>query len=152
MRFLSFSQPWLWTILHAGKRVENRNWAPPIGMINQQIALHAAKSFDDDAIGFMLRLGIDNFPARQALYPHSLILGVATIDRIVTEPTRLADDQKRWFFGPYGWVLSDVIVLPTPVPQKGAQGLRGLADDVAEAVAAQLEIAAKLASGKAVHA
>jgi len=127
MRFLSFSQPWLWAILDplACKRIENRTWMPPVEMIGQRFALHAAKSWDDDAAGFFLRLGLPHFPARRASYPTSCIVGVATIDRIVTDARSLPPDQARWFFGPCGWVLTDVIAFD-PIPMKGAQGLRSL--------------------------
>lgn len=129
MRGLSFSQPWLWAILHANKRIENRPWAPPIEMIGQQIALHAAKSFDADGSLFLGRLGFDDRPTA---YDKSAIVGVATIDRVITEwrigthadvaklyPT----DQERWFFGPFGWILSDVRAIERPIPWDGALGL-----------------------------
>lgn len=140
MRFLSFSQPWLWAILDpiARKHVENRSWAPPIAMIDQRIALHAAKSWDADAIGFFLKLGIDHFPARRDLYPAGAIIGVATIDRVVTEARTLAPDQARWFFGEFGWILTDVRPLSAPIPMKGAQGLRHLAADVEALVVARV--------------
>jgi hypothetical protein len=153
MRFLSFSQPWLWSITDLRqediderglgernpadgsrrlepKRIENRTWAPPISMIDQRFALHAAKSWDEDAIGFFMRLGIDWFPARRDQYATSAIIAVATIDRIVTEKRRVSLGQQPWLFGPYGWVLTDVVKLVEPVPMKGAQGLRELAPDV----------------------
>lgn len=131
MRALSFSQPWLWSVLYAGKRVENRSWAPPIDMIGTTIALHAAKSWDADALGFFYKLAIE-YPglydltakAKRSRYPTSAILGVATIDRVVTEDRTLPADQKRWFFGAFGWILTDVRVLPVaPIPATGKLGL-----------------------------
>ncbi len=134
MRFLSLSNPWPWAIFDlpepSGKRVENRGWMPPISMIGQRIALHAAKSWDDDAAGFFLKLGLTNFPARRDLYPTGVILGFATIARVVTETRTLPPDQHRWFFGEFGWVLEDVLKLPDPIPHKGAQGLRELPPDI----------------------
>lgn len=91
-----------------------------------------------------IRLGIDGFPNRMDLYPHFVILGCATIDRVVTESRTLTADQRRWFFEPtpddpnYGWVLSDVLKLAEPIPCKGAQGLRELPPDVNAAVLAAL--------------
>lgn len=141
VRFLSFSQPWLWGILDpvARKHIENRTWPPPIAMIGRRIALHAAKSWDDDAISMFLRLGLTEFPPRRALYPVSSIVGVATIDRVVTEARTLPPDQARWFLGPVGWVLTDVIVLATTIPCKGAQGLRELPPEVTARVLQALE-------------
>lgn len=44
MKALSIRQPWAWAILHAGKRVENREWkAPPRSMIGQTFLIHAAQ-------------------------------------------------------------------------------------------------------------
>lgn len=130
MRGLSLSQPWCWAILHGGKRVENRTWAPPIAMIDQVIALHAAKSWDDEGMRYLLRFGIDA-PARFDLYPRAGVVGTARIDRVVTEARTLAPDQARWYMGPenadgktvYGWILADVRVLTTPIPCRGLQGL-----------------------------
>ncbi len=140
MRFLSFSQPWLWSITELpepiAKRIENRTWMPPISMIGQRFALHAAKSFDDDAISMFIRYGIDH-PGRRELYTAGAVVGVATIDRIVTEPRTLGD-QARWFFGPFGWVLVDVRRLAIPIPLKGAQGLRELPADVTAAIESEL--------------
>lgn len=129
MLVLSFSQPWLWSITDlaepAAKRIENRTWQPPIHTIGTRIALHAAKSWDDDAIPMFIRYGIDH-PGRRDLYAASSIVAVATIDRIVTEDRTLDPEQRRWFFGPFGWVLVDVRRLATAIPWRGAQGLRHL--------------------------
>jgi ASCH domain len=130
MRALSFSQPWLWSILHAGKRVENRPWNAPLSAIGQRFALHAAKSWDPDAIGFMRKLGLEP-PGMYDLkkstcrkrYPTSCLVGVATLDRTVTSDKNLPDDQKRWFFGEYGWILTDVIPFFEPIPATGKLGL-----------------------------
>jgi len=144
MKALSFSQPWLWSILDESiaeedrKTIENRRWNPPASMVGQRLALHAAKSWDDDAIGFFLRLGLSNFPARRELYPHSAVLGLATIDRVVNKARHLPPKQARWFFGPYGLVLRDVRALATPVPCKGALGLWTLPTDVEARVVEQL--------------
>jgi hypothetical protein len=139
MKVLSLSNPWPWAIFHPDpairKDVENRTWAPPISQIGQMIAIHAAKSWDDSAVSYFLGLGITDFPARKDLYPTGAIVGVATIDRIRTgdpahPPADCPVSQRKWFFGPYGWFLSDQIALATPIPMKGAQGLRDVPPDV----------------------
>ena len=147
MKAISLSQPWCWAILYADKHIENRSWQPPIGMIDQQICLHAAKSWDVERrtigdhyvtpFGYLLALGFDSAPNRKDLYPASAIVGLATIDRIVTVADTLPDDQKRWFFGPFGWVLRDVRRLPTPIPCRGFQGLWHVPDDVLDQVTEQ---------------
>jgi hypothetical protein len=92
-------------------------------MIGQRIALHAAKSWDADAIGFLLGLGIESFPSRRDLYPASCIVGVATIDYVRTSAAGFPEDQRKWFFGPFGWFLSDVREFATPIPATGRLGL-----------------------------
>jgi hypothetical protein len=129
MKALSLSQPWCWAVLHAGKHVENRSWQPPLDMIDQQIALHAAKSWDGSAVTFFIDLDLHGFPSERRDYPVSAIVGLATIDRIVTKPDTLPDDQRRWFFGEYGWVIRNVLSLPRPVPCRGFQGLWTVPDD-----------------------
>lgn len=144
MKALSLSQPWCWAVLHAGKHIENRSWQPPISMIGQQIVIHAAKSWDNERkyrihyatgperwrsgealtpTGYLIELGCIHAPCRKDLYPAGAIVGLATIDRIVTKPDTLPEDQKRWFFGEFGWVLKNVIALPAPIPCGGKQGL-----------------------------
>lgn len=132
MRFLSLSRPWPWAFTTEElpplerKLIENRSWMPPISQIGERIALHAAKSWDPDAIGFFLRLGLQTMPGRKELYPSGGVFSVATLERVVTEPRTLPAAQQRWYFGPCGWVFSDLIAMPMLVPCRGAQGLREL--------------------------
>ncbi len=134
MRFLSLSRPWPWAIFDMpeplAKRCENRSWFPSqLG----RIALHAAKSKDENAFSFFISLGIDDCPGRWDLHPEGVIVGVATIVGIADKPEDLAEDQRRWFFTEradkkknYGWILDDVVKLATPIAFRGAQGLREL--------------------------
>jgi len=132
MKFLSLSRPWDWAIFDpiARKHLENRTWPPPIAMIGETIALQSARSWDDGAFQMFQRLGLTHCPMKFTDYPSGIIRGVVTIDRVVTEDRTLADEQKRWFFGPYGWVFSDVRPFQSHVACKGAQGLRSLPPDV----------------------
>lgn len=124
MRALSLSQPWLHAVLHFGKHVENRKWRPAARMLGERIALHAAKSWDKDGAPFLESLGF-TVPPRPMLAT-SAIVGVATIDRVVDAESaeKLPPDQRRWFFGPFGWILRNVIVLNDPIVNiGGALGL-----------------------------
>ncbi|MEV4212644.1 DUF4326 domain-containing protein [Micromonospora sp. NPDC049662] len=40
---LTVQQPWAWAIAYAGKRVENRTWAPPEAAIGHLLAIHAGQ-------------------------------------------------------------------------------------------------------------
>ncbi len=141
MRFLSLSRPWPWAIFDpvANKGIENRSWAPPVEMIGERFAIQASKTWDHDAITLFFKLGLTHFPNRKDKYPAGAIVGVATLDRVVTTDKTLPADQARWFFGEYGWVLTHRIALPTPVPCKGALGLRILPNDETVEVIRQLE-------------
>lgn len=142
MKFLSLSRPWDWAIFDevARKHIENRDWQPPVWMIGQQIALQSAKSWDDAAIVKFCKLGLE-YPSRYDQYPWFVIRGVVTIERIVTSDRTLPDDQKRWFTGDFGWVLTEVRRFQSFVPCKGGQGLRNLPPSVEQQVMTQLQIA-----------
>lgn len=145
MRFLSLSRPWPWAFLTEElapddrKLIENRSWMPPISQIGQRIALHAAKSWDDRAMGIFLRLGLQAMPGRKDRYPAMVVFAVATIERVVTEPRTLSLAQQRWWMGPCAWVLADLVALSVPIPCRGAQGLRELPPEVEALVLKQLE-------------
>lgn len=71
---LTEQQPWGWAIAHAGKRVENRTWAPPRAVIGKTIAVHGgrrwAAGWQDSAL---LRQAWDRFEANAA--QHGMPLG-----------------------------------------------------------------------------
>lgn len=147
MRALSLSQPWCWAVLFAGKHIENRTWRPPATLLKQRFAIHAAKSWDDSALTYMTSVGCvpPSMIKRDKVYPQGAIVGVATlhsyVDTLVPDPKNhpsLAPEQRKWFFGPFGWILEDVIPLTAPVPCRGHQGVFGLDPNVEEAVMSQL--------------
>lgn len=146
MRALTLTQPWAGLVASGIKLVENR----PRHMIKRdaigaRFAIHASREIDRDT---WLRI-IEIAPECALDYPgpmaprarlHKLaaitsaVIAVATLDKILdpvahgigtAEPAAsapLADDQRRWFFGPIGYVLRDVRALATPVPCRGWQG------------------------------
>jgi hypothetical protein len=133
---LSLWRPWPWAILHAGKRVENRSWKPPVNMIGQYLALHAAQKWDADGYGSITEITRNGVPALHE-HPAGVIVGVARLSHAIHEddfdtfndPASLPEDQRAWFFGPWGWMLDNVIAIE-PVHCKGAQGLWPLPPDV----------------------
>lgn len=136
IRGLTLWRPWAWSIVHGSKRVENRPWAPPRSIMGQYIALHAGKHWDYDGAAKIAQAHPE-MPRTSDLHP----LGIVGVARVVDVATSAIDDlpmeQWHWYFGPYGWVLEDVIALPKPVPCRGAQGLWPLPPAVLEAVRAQ---------------
>lgn len=126
LRGLSLTRPWPFAFLH-GKRVENRSWAPPRNMIGQWIALHAAKSWsDEDRLFIKETLGGIYVPE----LPSGTIFALARLTGFAEDEgdKRLPDDQHKWFFGPYGWLLSEYWEVSPAEPRitcAGAQGLWG---------------------------
>lgn len=129
MKALSISRPWPWAIINAGKRIENRSWRVPKGAIGERIAIHAAKSVDALAFAY-----IPDCPDFEGDHPTGIV-ALATITGCVGPGQHLPipAGQQRWYFGPFGWVLDDVVEID-PVPCKGALGLWEIPADVLAAV------------------
>ena len=142
MRALSIRQPHLYCITHLGKDVENRTWKPPAHIIGKRIALHASGKLDGRD-GFEMASSIAGFDLAQAVCdaPSDMPLGAIVATAVVAgwfKTTAVRDEvsatvgygcypssiyASRWYLGDIGWVLQDVIVLPEPIPCKGALSL-----------------------------
>lgn len=147
MRGLTLRQPWAYAVTHLGKRVENRPTRPPRTLIGKRFAVHAAKKVDAAVelaeIAQMRDLGLWTQPLagqmgrapRGAIVATAKMLGYIAISRISGMSAHLDADlsatetdaferaaASRWFTGPIGIVLVDVVVLPRPVPARGMQG------------------------------
>lgn len=94
---LTLWQPWATAIVEGPKNVENRDWRCPKWLIGRYLVLHAAKTWDKDAVAWLAERG---WQAPRVL-PQGAIIGIARVDNCVTE------SESPFFFGPYGWVLSD---------------------------------------------
>lgn len=164
MKALSVQQPWASLIVGSPrtpgiKRIENRSWIPPRDMIGRRFAIHASKKLDMEAFNEldhgMCGFRREQWPyARPNLFPVSAVIGVATLERFVRgagefEPDReeadirepwcsIPADQRRWYFGPVGFVLTAIWRVPEPVPCKGALGFWTLSTDVEAQVVEQL--------------
>jgi len=130
MKALTIKQPWVHSILHEGKDIENRSWQRHF---RGWIALHASAQ-----------------PSREAVFPrghrfpdlneldYSAVCGVARVADIVTK------SRSKWFWRPadgsinYGWVLTGVRKLEKPIPCKGALGLWELPPKVVRQIQRQL--------------
>ena len=136
MLALTLLRPWPWSILYAGKLIENRTWGPRDELVGERFALHAGKSYDDEEASDFIRrtvaangIGLELPPPDE--HVASAIVGVATIDRVIRTPIEgllLPEDQRRWYMGNVGIVLRDVRALPSPILNvRGAQGFWKLA-------------------------
>jgi hypothetical protein len=149
MRALTLMQPWATFMMMLGdspgldKDVENRPMAPPLDLIGKRFAVHAGLKFDDDdAWGLMDR-------ARQSLppmeFPRGCLLGTLELVgfvRFTPSPTPsdpweggraegLTREQvvhvalSRWRAPSTKacWLVRNPLMLPQPLPCKGALGL-----------------------------
>lgn len=120
MKALTLIQPWAWAILN-GKPVENRTWAFPERLRGQIIALHAGQKHDDEAAEWISRTFGLQVPARADM-AHGAIVGTARLLGVTTSGSELSPAQRRWFFGPFGFLLGDVVACE-PLSCPGALGL-----------------------------
>lgn len=139
MRALTLWRPWSDAIVHGPKRVENRPWRPPDGMIGEVFAVHAGKRYGTNGWD----LPEDYSPPDEDKSPTGIVgvarligwlerdvrEGVAEKDRIhfMHAPDARADEVARlhldpWWLGPVGWLLDDVQALTEPIPHPGALG------------------------------
>jgi hypothetical protein len=130
IRGLSLTRPWPFSFVNgpalSQKRTENRSWPPPKHLIGHFIALHAAQSWDEaDREWIASTMGVYVPSNRES--PHSQIFAVCMLAGFIEhdQDFRLSEFQRKWFFGPYGWLLDTetFVALKNPVPCKGGQGL-----------------------------
>lgn len=143
MRALTVIQPWAGLIATGVKLIENRTWKPPAAMLGERIAIHAGAKVWRDTIEDLVDEGLTE---HELWTLRSAAIATATLVTYVTHshqiPEYTAPEQRRWFNGPIGFVLRDVVALPEPVPCKGMLGFWTLPDHVEAKVRAQLSGAA----------
>ena len=130
MRALSLHGAWAHAILHCGKIVENRTWAPNPRHYGTRIAIHAAANPGSVAAQSWVRAhaGLDV----TQVWPKQCILGTVTLlgtvryehgkpsyEGFLTRKQARAAMASVWFAGPIGWVLSDPMPAPTPIACRG---------------------------------
>lgn len=103
--------------MYEGKNIENRNWLPNQDVFGQTIALHASKRMDEEAFGFLGLMDFIDPETQDEQFPTGAILATAVLEGYVTE------SESEWFFGKYGWLLSNVQILREPIFCKGKLGL-----------------------------
>lgn len=152
IRALTLWQPWAGAIAYGAKRVENRTWPVPSGLIGQVIAIHAGQRFDHGA-------RLCGRPAPRQAPPELLrrgaVLAVAQLASCHFPGRRPGACGhagllcSRWAArGEYHWVLRQVQPLPEPVPARGFQGLWRLPREVEQAIHAQLPMLRRSPAGR----
>jgi len=114
MRALSIAQPWAYCIVSKGKNVENRTWKTKM---RGTIAIHASASIDKDRFYWCEEsCGIKADPKK---LPYMSIVGFADIVDVINR-RQVTAKTRKWFGGPYGLVLANVVRLKKPVRVKGS--------------------------------
>lgn len=119
MRTLSIQQPWATLIARGLKPVENRSWHSPN---RGPFLIHAGQRYDIQGEMWirnnwwsfqlptteMTAIGnfLDELTRNPAIAPRGGIVGSAHMIACVQH------NQSPWFFGPYGFVLTDAHELP----------------------------------------
>jgi len=98
MKAITLRQPWASLVAQGYKDIENRSWRTNF---RGQVLIHAGKGMDKWGKDEIARFGID-LPWDPAELPRGGIIGVMTITDCVEKY------PSRWFWGPYGFVITDV--------------------------------------------
>lgn len=126
---LTLHAPWAYAVTDLGKRVENRTWRPPARLIGQRLAIHAGMANAwpawlavDRAFCFATS---DDLAIARDEATRGAVVAVVTVAGWADSRDGSAYEAARspWWIGPIGWLLTDVVTLPDPVPAKGRQGL-----------------------------
>lgn len=143
LRALTLWQPMAWAVAARHKPIENRPKPPPRAMIGVPFVVHAGLRWDEGHAAMVRELVGELPPAARI---HGAAIAVATIVHVVDETSLdLSEEERRWFFGPFGYVLADVVAIPEPIPCRGFQGFWPLSMDVDHLVRRQLAAATELA-------
>lgn len=130
MKAITIWQPFASLLVYGKKPVENRTWKPSL-KVGDAVAIHAGKA-SVEVSGWMLdeMLDLPVEHAKTALLS-GVILGTMVYQGVISHPEELPTHERKWFFGPFGWVLRSPVPLKTPVKIRGAQGLWKVPEDIA---------------------
>lgn len=124
LRCISLWQPWASFIAAKIKWVETRSYPAPSTVIGCRIAIHAAQSFSGDKIAMQDKaiwaLVMKKLPP---ILPRGAIVATAVVEASI--PTEKLDPDIFGNYGPgrFGWMLSEIEPLETPISCKGRQGI-----------------------------
>lgn len=135
MKAITILEPWASLIALGAKRIETRSWPTsyrgPIAIHSGKNPKHAREFYEDDP-EWWEELGL---PALDAL-PYGCVVATARLthcirfERGVMTTINQSPEFSSWetslgdfTVGRYGWVLTDVVALPEPIPARGMQGL-----------------------------
>ena len=120
LKSLSLKQPWAQCIFHDGKNVENRVWSTKY---RGWVAIHASRTRARSEFELCKSKYGRTYDSKEV--PRGAILGFVKLTEVITK-SEVTKPTKKWFEGDYGFVLSEIISLKSPVGAKGSLGLRDL--------------------------
>lgn len=138
MKGLTVCQPWADAIAFLGKRVENRTW---LTRYRGPLILQAGKSLSHmtpEALAFIRAATGRPFVGRVFLGSALAIVrvrGAFTLSGFRQNGLDKAFGVEKWLEGPNALWFGEPLVLRTPVPMRGAQGLFDVPADIVAAVA-----------------
>lgn len=166
MRALTLTQPWAGLVASGIKLFENRPRSM-IRRVDcgKSFAIHASRQIDEAVYRRIFEIAPElpgQAPAEWGCRWHELsritsaVIAIATIDKVFdggwdaetiakhadtlsdSRGELLGPQQVRWFFGPVGYLLRDVVALSAPVPCRGWQGFWTLPTNIERAVMEQV--------------
>lgn len=129
---LSVQQPWAYAIMHMGKDIENRTWAPPHRIIEKRIWIHASKKRQNIDPSELLRSPIDDGGLPTV---RELVVG-AIIGSVFIVGVRRTSSSRWYRRGSVGWKLADPEPLAEPVVCRGQLGIWTVGPSILERLAA----------------
>lgn len=149
---LTLTQPWATLVATGEKQIETRSWG---SQYRGLVAIHASKAFPLTARELMTTPPFHAALDRHGYTaPGDLPTGeiLALVELIAVRSTGTDGIDEDWIqqlseqekaFGDYsperfGWLLKNALLLPQPVPCKGALSLWAIPDDVRAAIERQV--------------
>lgn len=134
MKALTVKQPWPYAVFHLGKDIENRDWDTRLRGV---VAIHTSKKVNRSEFLMSVAaiahiVGDANKVPMQADLPHGQIVGLVEIVDCVDR------SDSPWFFGDYGFVIRNPILLPEPIACGGALSFWDVPDRVLAEMKQQL--------------
>jgi hypothetical protein len=126
LRAITICQPWVHYILTRQKRIENRSWKPPEG--TTVLALHSAGTVDGEDWDELTE-HLPDWEERTSCEFRGIV-GILRVGAVHTSERTVPSDQREWFGGPFGWEITDVLMLPEVIECKGQLGLWGVSSSV----------------------
>jgi len=113
MKVLNIAQPNAHYVIHKGKNVENRTMRTKF---RGTIAIYGSKTYSSWRFDDSHKHGVEKDDCA-----FGAIVGfVDLVDCISARQVK--SKTRKWFHGPYGYVLSNVIILKKPIPVKPPGG------------------------------